>query len=84
MRVVVAAACIWGQPGRQLVALHTHSLTHTRSSHAPRTDYVSNGADAVNFAWLLLWGSAGLALWSLYKYFANVWTHFVYPVAKTA
>ena len=64
---------------RTYMLMHQHALpTHTHAGH------ISNGADAVNFAWLLLWGSAGLAIWSLSTYFANVWTHFVYPVAKTA
>jgi len=34
-------------------------------------------------SWWLLWGAAVLAMWSLSAYFANVWTHFVYPIAKT-
>lgn len=32
-------------------------------------------------SFILLWGAAGLALWSLAAYFANVWTHFVMPTA---
>jgi hypothetical protein len=60
---------------------HANIHSHTLQRNA---GHISNGAGAVNFAWLLLWGSAGLAIWSLSTYFANVWTHFVYPVAKTA
>lgn len=36
----------------------------------------------VEASFLLLWGAAALALWSLAAYFANVWTHFVMPVSK--
>ncbi len=33
-------------------------------------------------SYVALWGGASLALWSLAIYFANVWTHFIYPPVK--
>jgi hypothetical protein len=39
-------------------------------------------AGVVNASFILLWGAAVLAIWSLCAYFANVWTHFVMPVSK--
>lgn len=36
-------------------------------------------AGVVSASFVLLWGAAVLALWSLSAYFVNVWSHFVMP-----